>query len=200
MGRNKVFDFIHSPKPIDKHRPTSSTSRKTKTNRLKPLGVMGTKKLIQDRGVDLCEGSYIHHIKLERQWARGRCLGDFSGFGFGSLSKFRAYSPRWNALIGRLVLSSGEWPWKLVDLKLDKATSDGDFSHYARVLVYVDVSAVLPTSVLLERDGFHSSFIVVEYENLPAFCSTCSSIGHLPRFCRWNKSSKVPLTSSVKLT
>ena len=80
-------------------------------------------------------------------------------------------------------------------LRLDKATSDGDFGHYARVLVDVDVSSVLPTSVLLERDEFHSSFIAVEYENLPAFCSTCSSIGHLPSSCRWNKSSKVPLTS-----
>ena len=82
-----------------------------------------------------------------------------------------------------------------VPLRLDKATSDGDFGHYARVLVDVDVSSVLPTSVLLERDEFHSSVIAVEYENLPAFCSTCSSIGHLPSSCRWNKSSKVPLTS-----
>ena len=87
-----------------------------------------------------------------------------------------------------------------VPLRLDKATSDGDFGHYARVLVDVDVSSVLPTSVLLERDEFHSSFIAVEYENLPVFCSTCSSIGHLPSSCRWNKSSKVPLTSSAKST
>ena len=87
-----------------------------------------------------------------------------------------------------------------VPLRLDKATSDGDFGHYARVLVDVDVSSVLPTTVLLERDEFHSSFIAVEYENLPAFCSTCSSIGHLPSSCRWNKSSKVPLTNTAKST
>ncbi|KAI9198086.1 hypothetical protein LWI28_009807 [Acer negundo] len=87
-----------------------------------------------------------------------------------------------------------------VPLRLDKATSDGDFGHYARVLVDMDVSSVLPTSVLLERDKFHSSFIAVEYENLPAFCSTCSSIGHLPSSCRWNKSSKVPLSSTTKST
>ncbi|KAK0587194.1 hypothetical protein LWI29_018861 [Acer saccharum] len=135
-----------------------------------------------------------------------------------------------NALIGRVVLSNGERPWKLVDLKvwvrlfnlsweywhpkiisdlargigvplrLDKATSDGDFGHYARVLVDMDMSSVLPTLVLLERDEFHSSFTGVEYENLPAFCSTCSFIGHLPNSCHWNKSSKVPLTSSAKST
>ncbi|KAI9173452.1 hypothetical protein LWI28_001560 [Acer negundo] len=150
-----------------------------------------------------------------------------------------------NALIGCVVLSIGERPWKLMDLKarlskhwmlnsdwrlislgrgyyqillkspieinhvwggigvplrLDKATSDKDFGHYARVLVNMDVSLVLPTSVLLERDEFHSSFIAVEYENLPAFCSTCSSIGHLPSSCRWNKFSKVPLSSSTKST
>ncbi|KAI9152991.1 hypothetical protein LWI28_004119 [Acer negundo] len=160
-----------------------------------------------------------------------------------------------NALIGRVVLSSGERPWKLVDFKarlskhwmlnsdwrlislgrgyyqillkspaemnhvwgfgsvhlipvrgigvqlwLDKATSDEDFGHYARVLVDMDVSSVLPTSVLLERDEFHSSFIAVEYENLPAFCSTCSFIGHLPSSYRWNKSSKVPLSSTTKST
>ncbi|KAK3230347.1 hypothetical protein Dsin_002228 [Dipteronia sinensis] len=40
----------------------------------------------------------------------------------------------------------------------------------------------------------------VEYENLPAFCSTCSSIGHLRSSYGWNKSSKVPLTSSAKST
>ncbi|KAI9201543.1 hypothetical protein LWI28_025095 [Acer negundo] len=93
-------------------------------------------------------------------------------------------------------LASGIW----VSLRLDKATSDGDFGHYAIVLVDVDVSSVLPTSVLLERDEFHSSFIAVEYENLPSFCSTCSSIGHLPSSCRWNKSSKVLLSSSTKST
>ncbi|KAI9177891.1 hypothetical protein LWI28_020376 [Acer negundo] len=68
-----------------------------------------------------------------------------------------------------------------VPLRLDKATSDGDFGHYARFLVDVDVSSVLPISVLLERDEFHSSFIAVEYENLPAFCST---LGYLPSSCR----------------
>ncbi|KAK3189451.1 hypothetical protein Dsin_029012 [Dipteronia sinensis] len=84
-----------------------------------------------------------------------------------------------------------------VSLRLDKATIDSDFGHYARVLVDVDMSALLPSSVLLERDEFHSSFILIEYENLPSFCSICSFVGHLPDSCHWNK-SKVPTTSAGK--
>ncbi|KAK3222072.1 hypothetical protein Dsin_009097 [Dipteronia sinensis] len=128
------------------------------------------------------------------------------------------------SLIGRVVLSSDQKPWKLVDLKaklqsvwklnsawrlislargirvpllLDRATREGDFGHFARVLVDIDMSTVPPSSLLLERDDSHSSFISVEYENLLAFCSTCSSIGHFPNACRWNKSSKgIPVSSS----
>ncbi|KAK2648950.1 hypothetical protein Ddye_016439 [Dipteronia dyeriana] len=109
-----------------------------------------------------------------------------------------------NSLLGN-VLSIGECPWKLVELKpklgkhqmiledwrlislgkyyfqiilkslgtrtrgigvllrLDKATIDGGFRNYARVLVDVDMSHLLPSSVLLERDEFLSSFISVEF-------------------------------------
>ncbi|KAK0573248.1 hypothetical protein LWI29_004885 [Acer saccharum] len=74
---------------------------------------------------------------------------------------------------------------------------EGDFGHSTRVLVDIDVSTVPPSSLLLERDDSHSSFISVEYENLPAFCSTCSSIGHFLNVCRWNKSDKgIPVSSS----
>ncbi|KAK3217928.1 hypothetical protein Dsin_011898 [Dipteronia sinensis] len=84
-----------------------------------------------------------------------------------------------------------------VPLRLDMATIEGDFGHFTCVLVDIDVSTVPPSSLLLERDDSRSSFISVEYENLPAFCSTCSSIGHFPNACRWNKSSKeIPVNSS----
>ncbi|KAK0605024.1 hypothetical protein LWI29_021929 [Acer saccharum] len=84
-----------------------------------------------------------------------------------------------------------------VPLRLDRATVEGDFGHFTRVLVDIDVSTVPPSSLLLERDDSHSSFISVEYENLPAFCSTCSSIGHFPNVCRWNKSDKgIPVSYS----
>ncbi|KAK3225744.1 hypothetical protein Dsin_005606 [Dipteronia sinensis] len=84
-----------------------------------------------------------------------------------------------------------------VPLRLDRVTMEGDFRHFTGVLVDIDVSTVPPSSLLLERDDSHSSFILVEYESLPAFCSTCSSIGHFPNACRWNKSSKgIPVNSS----
>ncbi|KAK0581768.1 hypothetical protein LWI29_017716 [Acer saccharum] len=84
-----------------------------------------------------------------------------------------------------------------VPLWLDKAIVEGDFGHFARVLVDIDMSTVPPSSLLLERDDSHSSFISMEYENLPAFCSACSSIGHFPNVCHWNKSDKrIPVSSS----
>ncbi|KAK3211557.1 hypothetical protein Dsin_016263 [Dipteronia sinensis] len=84
-----------------------------------------------------------------------------------------------------------------VPLQLDRATMEGDFGHFAHVLVDIDVSTVPPSSLLLERDDSHSSFISMEYENLPAFCSTCSSIGHFPYVCHWNKSGKgIPVSYS----
>ncbi|KAK0571609.1 hypothetical protein LWI29_018788 [Acer saccharum] len=84
-----------------------------------------------------------------------------------------------------------------VPLRLDRATVESDFGHFARILVDIDVSTVPPSSLLLERDESHSSFISVEYENLPAFCSICSFIGHFLNVCRWNKSDKgIPVSSS----
>ncbi|KAK3210549.1 hypothetical protein Dsin_015255 [Dipteronia sinensis] len=71
-----------------------------------------------------------------------------------------------------------------VPLRLDRATMEGDFGHFARVLMDIDVSTVPPSSLLLERDDSHSFFISAEYVNLPTFYSTCSSIGHFPNACR----------------
>ncbi|KAK2648933.1 hypothetical protein Ddye_016422 [Dipteronia dyeriana] len=61
-----------------------------------------------------------------------------------------------------------------VPLRLDKATIDSGFRHYARVLVDVDMSHLLPSSVLLERDEFRSSFISVE---TPQSSSVVVSLG-----------------------
>ena len=54
-------------------------------------------------------------------------------------------------------------------LWLDRANVEGAFGHFVRVLIDIDVSTVPPSSLLLEREDSHSSFISVEYENLPAF-------------------------------
>ncbi|KAK0590494.1 hypothetical protein LWI29_027971 [Acer saccharum] len=80
---------------------------------------------------------------------------------------------------------------------MDKATIDGDFGHFAKVLMDVDMSVLLPSSVILERGELHSSFILIKYEYLPSFCSVCSSIGHLPSSCRRNN-PKVPVASAEK--
>ncbi|KAK3228929.1 hypothetical protein Dsin_000810 [Dipteronia sinensis] len=82
-------------------------------------------------------------------------------------------------------------------LLLDKAPIEGDFGHFTRVLVDIDVSTVPPSSLPLKMDNSHSSFISVEYKNLSAFYSTCSFIGHFLNACRWNKSGKgIPVNSS----
>lgn len=47
----------------------------------------------------------------------------------------------------------------------DRATRDGLFGHYARILVEVDLSDI-PTSILVEREGYSFS-IGIHYENLP---------------------------------
>ena len=60
---------------------------------------------------------------------------------------------------------------------------EGELSHFAKVLIDVDLSSDLPTSLLIEQEGL-SYFIQVEYEKLPSFYTTCSSIGHLPSACR----------------
>ena len=72
-------------------------------------------------------------------------------------------------------------------LKIDKATLEGDFGHYARILIDVVLSKNLQESIILERDG-HSFFVNIEYENLPDFCSHCQSVGHAVINCRKFKS------------
>ena len=44
-------------------------------------------------------------------------------------------------------------------LWLYRATVEGNFGHFTRVLVDIDVSTMPASSLLLERDDSHSSFI-----------------------------------------
>lgn len=72
-------------------------------------------------------------------------------------------------------------------LQLDRATRDGLFGHYARVLVEVD-SSDIPTSILVEREGY-SFLIGIHFENLPPQCDTCGLLGHQPSQRRRNNES-----------
>ena len=54
-------------------------------------------------------------------------------------------------------------------LKIDKKTLEGNFSHYARILIDIDLSRDIPASLMIERDG-HKFFINLIYEKHPDFC------------------------------
>ncbi|PON31758.1 Zinc knuckle CX2CX4HX4C, partial [Parasponia andersonii] len=69
---------------------------------------------------------------------------------------------------------------------IDQATLNGDFGHFARVLVDIDIKNPLLDSIQVEsRDDCR--FVYLSYERLPDFYSTCSSIGHVPSNCYHNK-------------
>ncbi|PON42039.1 Zinc knuckle CX2CX4HX4C [Parasponia andersonii] len=73
-----------------------------------------------------------------------------------------------------------------VPLKIDQATLNGDFGHFARVFMDIDLKNHLLDSIQVEsRDEYR--FVYLSYERLPNFCSTCSSIGHIPSNCYHNK-------------
>ena len=73
-----------------------------------------------------------------------------------------------------------------VPLRLDQTTVNGDYGHYARVLVDVDLKNPLLYQVEIDCED-ECGFVTVEYENLPDFCTTCSSIGHPATRCKLNK-------------
>ncbi|KAK2657381.1 hypothetical protein Ddye_010438 [Dipteronia dyeriana] len=200
-SRGKVVVSGVDP-PVGSSLPTSSIRGSSFTNLFKVTPIPGD--YISGPLILLKKGGYVA-VRVDPSAYKSR----LEGFKY--------------SLIGRVVLSSGKgyfqimlnsdvdknMVWSLgslslkparrigVPLRLDMATVEGDFKHFARVLVDIDVSIVPLSSLLLERDDSHSSFISVEYENLSAFCYTCSSFGHLPNAYRWNKSGKViPVNSS----
>ncbi|PON48647.1 hypothetical protein PanWU01x14_236120 [Parasponia andersonii] len=91
------------------------------------------------------------------------------------------------SLIGRLILSKVDKPWVVgVPLKIDQATLNGDFGHFARFLVDIDLKNPLLDSIQVES-GDECRIVYLSYERLPDFSSTYSSIGHVPSNCYHNK-------------
>ncbi|KAM7506456.1 hypothetical protein LguiA_016909 [Lonicera macranthoides] len=74
-------------------------------------------------------------------------------------------------------------PASNTDLTEPTKANQKDFRLYARLLVDVDLQFNLPSRVLVERDGF-SFEVNVTYEQLPDFCTHCSSLGHFVGDCR----------------
>ena len=73
-----------------------------------------------------------------------------------------------------------------VPLRLDQATINGDFGHYARVLVDIDLKHPLLYQLEVDSNG-ECGFVNVEYENISNFYTTCSSIGHPATCCKLNQ-------------
>ena len=72
-----------------------------------------------------------------------------------------------------------------VPLKIDKATLDGNFGTFARILIDVDLSKELLEYLMIERLG-HKFFIGITYENLPDFYKNCCAISHSIATCKKN--------------
>ena len=69
MGKAKKVGVSNPSNPIDKSKSTSS-SKVSKASTMKSLGIFGSKKIIQERGIDLnsCINSYVHKVIMERKW------------------------------------------------------------------------------------------------------------------------------------
>ena len=63
----------------------------------------------------------------------------------------------------------------------------------------IDLKNPLLYQIKVDNDG-ECGFVNVEYENIPDFCTTCSSIGHSAARCKKNQSleKKVDTTKQAK--
>lgn len=61
-------------------------------------------------------------------------------------------------------------------VRIDERFLAGDYGHYVRVLVEVDLSLPIQEQVMIERTG-HFRFLSLFYEWLQPYCSHCNVIG-----------------------
>ncbi|XP_057793450.1 uncharacterized protein LOC131010072 [Salvia miltiorrhiza] len=68
-------------------------------------------------------------------------------------------------------------------LKIDGASARRDFGQFARILVEIDMSQNLPSTLLIDGEdtSFHVEFV---FENLPLYCRRCKITGHSQETCR----------------
>lgn len=68
-------------------------------------------------------------------------------------------------------------------LRIDEKTLKKELQTYAKILIDIDFTKLLPEEILVQRERFE--FIMkVEYENYPSFCRQYGSIGHDDIQCR----------------
>ncbi|KAF3449045.1 hypothetical protein FNV43_RR09769 [Rhamnella rubrinervis] len=70
-----------------------------------------------------------------------------------------------------------------IPLKFDNSTITGNYGHYARVLIDVDLAGFILEKLLLETTD---DCIEVElyFESFPDFCTSCHSVGHSVAKCK----------------
>ncbi|PON31998.1 Zinc knuckle CX2CX4HX4C, partial [Parasponia andersonii] len=62
-------------------------------------------------------------------------------------------------------------------------TLKGDLGHFARIHIDIDLSQPISDSLMFEV-GEDCLLIPLSYENLPAFCLSCNTIGHAAAACK----------------
>ncbi|KAK0601388.1 hypothetical protein LWI29_023780 [Acer saccharum] len=69
MGKAKKVGGNTSSILVDKSKPSLS-SKVSKAKNVKDLGIFGSKKIIQERGIDLnsCDSSYVYKVLMDRKW------------------------------------------------------------------------------------------------------------------------------------
>ena len=75
-----------------------------------------------------------------------------------------------------------------IPLKINDATLKGDYGHYARVLIVVDLMSPLSDELMMERNGAYL-FISLLNKNLPEFSSTCNSVGYSNSSRHWKETN-----------
>ncbi|XP_068312484.1 uncharacterized protein [Pyrus communis] len=151
--------------------------------------------------VPLGKGYFDLHFSTEedmrRVWGGGTCTLQFGLFRLSQWQpdfKPRVVLPQTHAQVWIKIygLSQEYWHPRILmeiacgvgtPLQLDHATREKLYGYYARILVDVDLSADLPSSIMVEREQ-HGFSVDIIYENLPSTCGNCGAIGHYTNKCR----------------
>ncbi|KAM2953591.1 hypothetical protein FF1_031959 [Malus domestica] len=151
--------------------------------------------------VPLGKGYFDLHFSSEEDmrsvWGGGTCTLQFGLFRLSQWQPYfkpgdvlpQTHAQVWIKIYG---LSQEYWHPRILmeiargvgtPLQLDHATREKLYGYYARILVDVDLSADLPSTIMVEREQ-HGFSVDIIYENLPPTCGHCGVIGHNTNKCR----------------